>query len=68
MKLQKKLPASMLALYHRCVYENHKIECVEVLNDWIIQEAKFQVKALETVQGVLYSKLNKTEFSAVRQS
>ena len=53
MKLQKKLQASKLALYHRCVYENHKIECVEVLKDWIIQEAKFQVKALETVQGVL---------------
>ena len=45
MKLQKKLPASMLTHYHRWIFENHKIESVEVLREWVIQEAEFQIKA-----------------------
>ena len=61
LKLQKKLPASMLASYHRWVYENHRIEHIEVLREWVIQEAEFQVKALETVQGISYSKSSKFE-------
>ena len=52
MKLQKKLPASMLTHYHWWIFENHKIESVEVLREWVIQEAEFQIKALETVQGL----------------
>ena len=42
----------MLTQYHRCIFENHKIESVEVLREWIIREAEFQIKALETVQGL----------------
>ena len=52
MKLQKKLPASMLTQYHRWIFENQKIESVEVLREWVIREAEFQTKALETVQGL----------------
>ena len=52
MKLQKKLPASMLTCYHRWIYENHKIESVEVLREWVIQETEFQTKAIETIQGL----------------
>jgi len=52
MKLQKKLPTSMLIHYHRWIYENHKIESVEVLQEWVLQETEFQIKALETVQGL----------------
>ena len=33
MKLQKKLPASMLTQYHRWIFENHKLESVEVLRE-----------------------------------
>ena len=51
-KLQKKLPASMLTQYHWWIFENHKIESVEVLREWVIREAEFQTKALETVQGL----------------
>ena len=51
MKLQKKLPTSMLTHYHRWIYENHKIESVEVLQEWVLQEIEF-IKALETVQGL----------------
>ena len=50
MKLQKKLPATMLTNYHRWVFENHKEESVELLREWVIQEAEFQARALETVQ------------------
>ena len=52
MKLQKKLPASMLTRYHRWIYENHKIESVEVLREWVIQETEFQTEAIETIQGL----------------
>ena len=52
-KLQKKLPAQMLAAYHRWVFENHRMECVEVLQEWVIQEAEFHSRALETVQGLI---------------
>jgi len=51
----------MLASYHCWVYKNHRIEYVEVLREWVIQEAEFQVKALETVQGISYSKPSKFE-------
>jgi len=42
----------MLTNYHRWVFENHKEESVELLREWIIQEAEFQARALETVQGL----------------
>ena len=43
MKLQKKLPTTMLAAYHRWIFENRKRESVEVLREWAIQESKFQI-------------------------
>ena len=52
MKLQKKLPASMLTHYHHWIYENHKIESVEILREWVIQETEFQTKAMKTIQGL----------------
>ena len=42
----------MLTHYHCWVFENCKIESVEVLREWVIQEAKFQTKAVEVVQGM----------------
>ena len=51
-KLQKKLPASMLASYHRWIFEKCKRESVEVLREWAIQESEFQTRALETIQGL----------------
>jgi len=53
MKLQMKLPASVLTLYHRWVHKNHKIESMEALKEWVVQETEFQIEALETVQGLL---------------
>ena len=42
----------MLTQYHWWIFENHRIESVEVLREWVIREAEFQTKALETVQGL----------------
>ena len=63
-KLQKKLPTTMLAAYHHWVFENHRIECVEVLCEWVVQEVDFQCRALETVQGLTVPKVRKTEARA----
>ncbi|XP_070560350.1 uncharacterized protein [Ptychodera flava] len=51
-KLQKKMTESMLTQYHRWIFEKNKVESVETLRDWIIQEAEFQTIASETVQGL----------------
>ena len=42
-KLQKKLPETMLAAYHRWIFENKKKESVEILREWAIQESEFQI-------------------------
>ena len=60
-KLQKKLPAQILAAYHRWVFENYRVECVEVLREWVIQEAEFHSRALETVQGLTTPKFGGPE-------
>ena len=67
-RLQKKLPASMLATYHRWLYENHKFESVEVLREWIIQEADFQTRALETIHGLNAGKGVKCEAKTARET
>jgi len=45
MKLQKKIPAKILANYHRWIFEKKKGESVETLREWVISE--FQTRALE---------------------
>ena len=51
-KLQKKIPESMLPRYHRWIFEKREDESVEVLREWIIQEPEFQIIASETVRGL----------------
>ena len=54
MKVQKKMTTStMLANYNRWVFEQKKVECVETLREWIIQEAEFQTVAAETLCGLI---------------
>ena len=50
-KLQKKITESMLAQYHRWLFENGKLESVETLRKWVMQEAEFRTVAHETVRG-----------------
>ncbi|XP_065941558.1 uncharacterized protein [Magallana gigas] len=51
-KLQKKIPESLLSTYHRWVYEKKKTESVESLREWILQESEFRTVANETVYGL----------------
>ena len=51
-KLQRKLSESMLAQYHRWVFENSITESVASLRKWVIQEAEFQIIASETMHGL----------------
>ena len=52
LKAQKKLSETMLANYHRWIYEQSKPESVESLREWVIQEAEFQTVASETIRGL----------------
>ncbi|XP_068749411.1 uncharacterized protein [Montipora capricornis] len=52
LKLQKKMTEPMLTRYHRWVYENFKIESVETLREWVIQESQFHTTAHETIRGL----------------
>ncbi|CAC5373898.1 unnamed protein product [Mytilus coruscus] len=51
-KLQQKMTESMLSRYHRWIFESGKIESVECLREWILQEAEFQTIASETIHGL----------------
>ena len=51
-KLQRKLPESLLARYHRWIFENSMSESVLTLRTWVIQESEFQTVASETVYGL----------------
>ena len=53
MKVQKKMTSIMLANYNRWVFEHKKVECVETLHEWIIQEAEFQTVVAETLCGLI---------------
>ena len=49
--LQRKLPQSKLASYHRWVYENNILESVITLKTWVVQESEFQTIANEAIHG-----------------
>ena len=51
-KLQTKLTESMLARYHRWVFETQSQESVYALKTWVFQESEFQTIASETVHGI----------------
>ena len=55
-KRQRKLRETMLASYHRWIFENNHLESVETLSDCIVQEAEFQTIATETVKGIMNQK------------
>ena len=40
-QLQKKLPQSLLARYHRLLFENNMTESVVALQTWVLQESNF---------------------------
>ena len=50
--LQRKLPQSMIANYHRWIYDNNVTQSVATLRQWVILESEFQTVASETVHSV----------------
>ena len=48
-RLCEKLTETMLAHYHRWIYENGRWQSVETLRELIIQEVEFQLVASETI-------------------
>ena len=57
-KLRKRFLAQMLAADHHWVFENHRMECVEVLREWVIQEAEFTLELLLDHSLRMYVGLN----------
>ena len=49
--LQKKITKSMLSQYHRWWFEKKKLESVETLRKWVMQETEFRTVTHETVRG-----------------
>lgn len=52
LKLQRKMPETMLTRYNRWIFENREDESVQTLRKWLNQEAKYYVAAAETVHGL----------------
>ena len=50
--LRRKFTESMLARYHRWVFEKNKSKCVETLREVVIQETEFHIIAHKTVRGL----------------
>ena len=51
-QLQRKLPQSLLARYHRWLFENNVSESVVALQTWVIQDSYFHTIASETIHGL----------------
>ena len=51
-KLRTKLTESMLAKYHRWIFETQTPESVVALKTWVFEESAFQIIASETVNGI----------------
>ena len=52
LQLQRKLPQSLLARYHRWLFENNVTESVVALKTWVMQASHFQTIASERVYGL----------------
>ena len=58
--LIEKIPESMLASYFRWSADKRKKETLEMLSEWMVEEAEYRVRALETKEGMETS--NKKKF------
>ena len=50
-QLQKKLPKSLLARYHRWLFKNNMTKSVVALQTWIVQESHFRKKLQRQLMG-----------------
>ena len=59
LRLQRKLPDTMLTRYHRWVYENKETESVITLRKWVLLESEFHTIAEETIHGLTRTNIQK---------
>ena len=59
LRLQKKLPDSMLTRYHMWIHENQESESVLTLRKWILLESEFHTIAEETLHGLSRTRIQK---------
>ena len=59
LRLQRKLPDTMLTRYHRWVYENKEPESVITLRKWVLLESEFHTIAEETIHGLTRTNIQK---------
>ena len=59
LRLQRKLPDTMLTRYHRWVYENKEIELVITLRKWVLFESEFHTIVEETIHGLTHIKIQR---------
>ena len=46
------IPQSLLSQYYRWIKEKEKVESLEELQEWVTEEAEYQVQASEVKHGV----------------
>ncbi|CAB4020872.1 Nucleotide-binding oligomerization domain-containing 2 [Paramuricea clavata] len=59
--LIEKIPQSMLASFFRWLTEKYKEETLEALSDWMVEDAEFLIRALETREGMATKKNLRTQ-------
>ena len=50
--LVEKIPKTMLSRYFRWASESHRLESLQTLRDWMVEESEYQIKATESTDGL----------------
>ena len=48
----EKIPKTMLSRYFRWASESHRLESLQTLRDWMVEESEYQIKAIESTEGL----------------
>ena len=48
----EKIPKTMLSRYFRWAFESHRLESLQTLRDWMVEESEYQIKATESTEGL----------------
>ncbi|XP_068739158.1 uncharacterized protein [Montipora capricornis] len=48
----EKIPKTMLSRYFRWASESHRLESLQTLRDWMVEESEYQIKATESIEGL----------------
>ena len=48
----EKLPKTMLSRYFSWASKNHRLVSLQTLQDWVVEESEYQIKAMESIGGL----------------